>query len=208
MGAGGYGGDRGDRADRGDQWARRGPPRRRPGPPVGRTASGEWGAPSRRPRPDPRLAEPWSPYRGVGASGRDSSGSRRIPDGVRFAEPVRTWQLPKRLPTTPTLLAGGAAVLLAFLIGHVTGGSSTSVATSNTTASVATTTTLPPVPTSHTVAPGETLSSIAGALSLTTAQLASYNGISNLNHVFVGEVLKIPPPTSPTSTSPATTSPK
>jgi LysM repeat protein len=125
---------------------------------------------------------------------------------VRFAEPVRTWQLPKRLPTTPTLLAGGAAVLVAFLIGHVTsGGSSSSVATSNTTAPVATTTSLPPLPTTHTVAPGETLSSIAGALSLTTAQLASYNGISNLNHVFVGEVLKIPPPTSPTTTRAPTT---
>ena len=205
MGAGGYGGDWGDR---GDQWARRGPPRRRPGPPVGRTGTGEWGAPGRRPRPDPRLAEPWSPYPGVGASGRDVSGGRRIPDGVRFAEPVRTWQLPRRVPTTPALLAGGAAVLIAFLIGHLTGGSSTSVATSNTTASVATTTPLPPLPTTHTVAPGETLSSIAGALSLTTAQLASYNGIGNLNHVFVGEVLKIPPPTSPSSTPPAAASPK
>ena len=205
MGAGGFGRDW---ADRGDQPARRGPPRPRPGPPVGRTRAGEWGARGRRPRSDPRLADPWSPYPGVGASVRDPSGGRRIPDGVRFAEPVRTWQLPKRLPTTQTLLAGGAAVLLAFLIGHLTGGSSASVATSNTTASVATTTTLPPPPTSHTVAPGETLSSIAGALGVTTAQLASYNGIGNLNHVFVGEVLKVPPPTSPTSTPPATTSPK
>jgi LysM repeat protein len=199
MGAGGYGGD---------QWAGRGPPRRRPGPPGGRTGSGEWGPPGRRRRPDPRQTEPFSPYPGVGAFGRDSSGGRRIPDGVRFAEPVRTWQLPKRLPTTQTLLVGGAAVLLAFLIGHLTGGTTTSVATSNTTASVATTTSLPPLPTTHTVAPGETLSSIAGALSLTTAQLASYNGIGNLNHVFVGEVLKIPPPTTPTTTPPATLSQK
>jgi len=125
---------------------------------------------------------------------------------VRFAEPVRTWQLPARLPTTPTLLAAGAAVLIAFLVGHLTAGGSTSVGTSATTASVATTTSLPPPPTTHTVAPGETLSSIAGALSLTTAQLASYNGISNLNHVFVGEVLKIPPPTTPTTAAPTPSS--
>jgi LysM repeat protein len=125
---------------------------------------------------------------------------------VRFAEPVRTWQLPKRLPTTPTLLAAGAAVLLAFLIGHVTGGGDSSVATSDTSASVTTTTTtIPPLPTTHTVARGETLSSIAGALGLTTAQLASYNGIGNLNHVFVGEVLKIPPATSPTTATPPAT---
>lgn len=193
MGVGGFGEGLGE----GSQSARRGPPRRS-GPPAGRGVAGDWG-PSRRPRRDPWVEDAWSPYPGVGSSTRDSSGGRRIPDGVRFAEPVRTWQLPKRLPTTPTLLAGGAAVLIAFLLGHVTGGTSTSIATSSTRTSVTTTTTIPPLPTSHTVAPGETLSSIAGALGLSTAELASYNGISNLNHVFVGEVLKIPPATSPTT---------
>jgi LysM repeat protein len=186
-----------------DPGARRGPPRRRAGPPPGRVAAGEWDARGRRPAPDPRLADAWSLYPGVGTTARDPSGGRRIPDGVRFAEPVRTWQLPKRLPTTPTLLAAGAAVLLAFLVGHLTGGGSSSVATSAATAPVATTTSLPPLPTTHTVARGETLSSIAGALGLTTAQLASYNGIGNLNHVFVGEVLKIPPPTTASTAAPA-----
>jgi LysM repeat protein len=59
---------------------------------------------------------------------------------------------------------------------------------------IVTTTTLPPT---HTVAVGESLSSIAGLYGLTTQGLAAFNNIGNINHVFVGEVIKIPPATTP-----------
>jgi LysM repeat protein len=48
------------------------------------------------------------------------------------------------------------------------------------------------------VGTGETLSSIAASYCLTTAELAAYNGITNVNHVFLGQRLNIPPATTPT----------
>jgi LysM repeat protein len=112
--------------------------------------------------------------------------------------PWTSRQLPPRLPTGPTVLACGFLVLLAFIIGHVTagGGSSPDAALRPAVVATSTTTTLAPRPATHTVASGETLSSIAGLFGLQASDLATYNGITNVNHVFVGEVLKIPPATT------------
>jgi len=112
--------------------------------------------------------------------------------------------LPDQLPTAPTLLAAGLVVLLAFVVGHATGGGGGQpAAAAKPAAVVTTTTTLAPRPATHTVVAGETLSSIASLYGLAASDLATYNGITNLNHVFTGEVLKIPPATTAT-TAPAT----
>jgi LysM repeat protein len=134
---------------------------------------------------------------------RDPTDPRGYRSGVRVAVPSSGWEIADGLPTIPTVLIAAAAVILAFVIGHLTGGGGggSAVATSQTTATVAATTTT--VPATHTVAVGENLSSIAAIFGLTTQDLAAYNNISNVNHVFVGEVLKIPPATTPT-TVPAT----
>jgi lysozyme len=62
---------------------------------------------------------------------------------------------------------------------------------------VSTTTTAPRLET-HTVGQGESLSSIAASYGLTTDELASFNGITNVNHVFVGQKLSIPTAVQPT----------
>jgi LysM repeat protein len=112
-----------------------------------------------------------------------------------------TWQIADGLPTIPTLLTVAAAVVLAFIIGHATGGGggggSAAVATRPAATDAITTTTAPPA--THTVGRGETLSSIANSYGVTSRDLASFNNVADLNHVFVGEVLKIPPPTTPTT---------
>ena len=96
--------------------------------------------------------------------------------------------------------------MLAFLLGHVTaGGGDVSVAGSNRAAVVATTTTTTTPSSTHTVAPGETLSSIAGIYGLQPQALAINNGISDQNHLVVGEVLKIPPTSTPTTAPVPTT---
>lgn len=139
---------------------------------------------------------------GYGAR-RDATDPRGYRNGVRLAKPASRWEVADGLPTIPTALIAAAAVVLAFVIGNLTGGGggSSVAATSQTTATVVATTTT--VPTTHTVVVGDSLSSIAASLGLTTQALAGYNNISNLNHVFTGEVLKIPPATAPT-TVPAT----
>jgi LysM repeat protein len=140
---------------------------------------------------------------GYGAR-RDATDPRGYRSGVRRAKPTSRWGVADGLPTIPTVLIAGAAVVLAFIIGTLTGGgggSSVVDATSQTSATVVATTTT--VPATHTVVLGDSLSSIAASFGLTTQALAGYNNISNVNHVFTGEVLKIPPATAPT-TLPAT----
>jgi LysM repeat protein len=139
---------------------------------------------------------------GYGAR-RDPTDPRGIRSGVRLAKPASKWELADGLPTVPTVLIAGAAVVLAFIIGSATGGGggSSVAATSQTSATVVATTTT--IPATHTVVLGDSLSSIAATYGLTTQELASFNNISNLNHVFTGEVIKIPPSTAPT-TVPAT----
>jgi LysM repeat protein len=135
---------------------------------------------------------------GYGAR-RDATDPRGYRNGVRMAVPASRWELADGLPTIPTVLIAVAAVVLAFIIGHATGGGggSAAVATSQTSPTVVATTTT--VPATHTVAVGESLSSIAAMFGLTTQDLAAYNNISNVNHVFTGEVIKIPPATTPTT---------
>ena len=136
----------------------------------------------------------------------DRSGPLRPPVTTLGTPRWTSGQLPPKLPTGPTLLVAGFVVLLAFIVGHATGGggsSTPSAATKSAVVVTTTTTTLPPRPPTHTVATGETLSSIAGLYGLQASDLATYNGISNINHVFVGEVLKIPPATTAT-TAPST----
>ncbi len=131
----------------------------------------------------------------------DATDPRGYRSGVRMAVPVSRWQIADGLPTIPTVLIGAPAVVLAFIIGHASGGGSSGSAavTSQTTGVVVTTTTLPAT---HTVAAGESLSSIATIYALSPQVLATYNNLSNANHLYVGEVLKLPPPS--TATTPTT----
>jgi len=142
---------------------------------------------------------------GVRPAGRDRSGPIRPGVATVGRTPWMSRGLPDQLPTAPTLLAAGLVVLLAFVVGHATGGGGGQAAAAAKPAAVATTTTttLPPRPATHTVVAGDTLSSIASLYGLAASDLATYNGITNLNHVFTGEVLKIPPAGAAT-TAPAT----
>ena len=128
----------------------------------------------------------------------DRSGPLRPPVMSLGPTPWTSRQLPPRLPTGPTVLVAGFLVLLAFIIGHATAGGGPSPVAAAKPAVVATspTTTQAPRPATHTVAVGETLSSIAGTFGLQASDIATYNQISNVNQVFVGEVLKIPPATA------------
>jgi hypothetical protein len=131
------------------------------------------------------------------------------PRGTRAARAPRGrggGGLPPRVPTIPTLLAALTAVVLAFVIGRATGGGGGDSEVSATATSVSTTTTAPRLET-HTVGQGESLSSIAASYGLTTEELASFNGITNVNHVFVGQQLSIPTAVQP-SVAPTTTNAK
>ena len=105
----------------------------------------------------------------------------------------------------PTLVGVGLAVLLAFVLGRASaggGGGEVTAATVNTAATTTTTRV-----TTHAVARGESLLGIANQYGITLDALAAANGITNANHVFVGQVLQIPPAGGPTTVlSPSTTS--
>ena len=174
------------------------------------------GAPARRGPPAGRQP---AGVRPIGARAPSAGGAAYQRPPVDRRSPVRPavttlgptpWtsrQLPPKVPTGPTLLACGFLVLLAFILGHVTagGGSSPAAAIRPAVVATSTTTTQAPRPATHTVASGETLSSIAGQFGLQASDLATFNGITNVNHVFVGEVLKIPPAGTPTGGSTVTT---
>jgi LysM repeat protein len=184
------------------------PPRRTAPAPRGRDLSnpgGEWeGLPGGDPD-DPVYSGPRYPREMVGYGARRDATDPRSRNGVRMAVPTKRWELGDGLPTVPTVLLAGAAVVLAFVVGHATGGggSGTSVAaTTPTTTGVTVTTST--APSTHTVAVGESLSSIATSFGLTTQDLASFNNITNINHVFTGEVLKIPTPTTLPAATPTT----
>ena len=97
------------------------------------------------------------------------------------------------LPLWPTVGIALAAVILAFIIGHVTagGGGSSSVGTTVTTEASTTTTTAPVL--TVTVQRGDTLSAIASKNGISLQTLATYNNIVAPFRVFVGEVIHIPP---------------
>jgi LysM repeat protein len=91
----------------------------------------------------------------------------------------------------PTLTIAAVVVVLAFVLGRVTGGGGDDGDGSVQAASVRTTSTTKAVE-KHTVKPGESLLGIASQYGVTAEALAAANGITNQNHVFVGQVLTIP----------------
>jgi nucleoid-associated protein YgaU len=108
------------------------------------------------------------------------------------------------LPALPTILIAFAAVVLAFVLGRATAGGGDDER-SVSSAAVATTTTTTRVMT-HTVGRGESLLAIASRYGVTVEALAAANEITNQNHVFVGQVLTVPPTTlSPALTTTTTT---
>ncbi len=101
------------------------------------------------------------------------------------------------LPAFPTVLVALSCVIAAFVIGRVTGGGDRIVARGPVTTT--TTTTLAPV--THTVAEKETLAAIASRYGVSIDAIAEANNISDPSHIFVGQVLLIPPPApEPTTT--------
>lgn len=134
------------------------------------------------------------------------------PSGMRVRSAVHDpWRerrrigFPGGMPNPPLLLGGVMVVLFAFLLGRCTAGGGDEVATdtvSSTIATVLTTTTLFNI--LHTVQANESLAIIASKYNVTIDQIAIANNIGNANNIFVGQQLKIPPPT-PVTTIPVTT---
>jgi hypothetical protein len=177
-------GGRGGR-DQGGEWARpapRGPGRGRSEPPVYEGPTYDTGA---------GFGDATWPGESVRRGGRPRSA---IHDP--WHEPRRI-SLPSGLPTGPTLFVAVAAVLLAFLLGRVTGGGEKEVAVRNATTVESTTTTFASR-IFHTVQENESLSGIAAQYGLTLNELAIANNIGDTNIVFKGQRLLIPPPTNPT----------
>jgi nucleoid-associated protein YgaU len=163
-----------------------------------REPSDPQGVPRRPPhdQTDPRGRRP--PRDPTDPRGQRPARERTDPRGQREAAGP-----PRVLPMVPTLVIGAALVLLAFVLGNVTSGGGGDEA-SVTAATVASTTTTTRV-VKHTVARGESLLGIASRYGVTAEALAAANGITNQNHVFVGQVLTIPPTTAvapaPTTTT-------
>ena len=133
---------------------------------------------------------------GIGARGGGGGGrGRRDLSGV----------VPQWLPTWPTLLAALTAVVFAFILGRVTGGGgddSNGEATPK--VAVESTTTISLTPSTHIVARDETAAAIAGKYGITIDELAIANNLGDVNHVFVGQNLKIPSPTIAAATTTTT----
>jgi LysM repeat protein len=108
------------------------------------------------------------------------------------------------MPVVPTLVIAAVVVVLAFVLGRVTAGGGDDGSAVNAAALQTTTTTVELL--THTVSPGESLLGIASQYGVTADALAFANELSNQNHVFVGQVLKIPPSAiTPISTITSTT---
>lgn len=110
----------------------------------------------------------------------------------------------RSLPAIPTLVIASAVVVLAFVLGRATGGGGDEAAVTTPTVQSTTTTTRV---IKHTVAKGESLLAIASQYGVTAEALAAANGITNQNHVFVGQVLTIPPSTTATVATTSTSGP-
>jgi LysM repeat protein len=110
------------------------------------------------------------------------------------------------LPATPTIVVAAVAVVLAFVLGRATSGGDEQAAVTTPRTAASTTTTTRVV--KHTVTKGESLLGIASRYGVTLDALIAANGITNQNHVFVGQVLTIPPPTSAEPAPTTTTSVK
>jgi LysM repeat protein len=66
------------------------------------------------------------------------------------------------------------------------------VASASSSSSTSSSTASPTRPKTYTVKSGDTLTSIARSLGVSATELASLNGITNLNLIRVGQVLKVP----------------
>jgi lysozyme len=107
----------------------------------------------------------------------------------------------------PTLVIAAVVVVLAFVLGRVTSGGGDDGETAVKSAAVETTSTTEEVK-KHTVKSGESLLGIASQYGVTAEALAAANGINDQNHVFVGQVLTIPPSDiAPIETTTSTTKP-
>jgi len=110
------------------------------------------------------------------------------------------------------VMAMCACLLAAPVVGAACGSDSTGsgtlppiATTTSTSTTLATTTTLPEF---YTVEPGDTLSKIVNKLGVSKDDLMALNGISNPDHIEIGQKLKIPRPGMEIPTTvPATTVP-
>lgn len=73
------------------------------------------------------------------------------------------------------------------------------VVTTTTTTTMAPTTTT--IPSEYEIKAGDSLSKIAKSFNLSTAALAAFNGITDYEHIEIGQVLKIPQPGDITTTT-------
>ena len=97
-------------------------------------------------------------------------------------------------------------MVAAFVLGRMSAGDGEVAVRATAAPKVTTTTTTRD--TTHTVLQGESLLGIASQYGVTLDALTAANGITNANHVFVGQVLKIPPAVVTTTTRAVTTTTK
>jgi LysM repeat protein len=170
-------------------------PRREPTDPRGQRAARERTDP-RGQRPMPGRSDP----RGQPAvRGQTDPRGQQAVRGREHTDPRgqrEAGEPPRMLPALPTLIIAGVVVLLAFILGRATAGGGNDISSVSSATVRVSTTTLPAV-VKHTVQKGESLLAIASHYGVTADALAAANGITNQNHVFVGQVLTIPPTTSP-----------
>ena len=199
--------DPGDGYDDPREWVRpAGPGGRRP--PAGgdprRARSGPTAGAGRGDATDPHGMEARLPAGARGPGGRPPSD--RAPGGrASRARAPRTGSSPG-LPLVPTLAVAGTVVVLAFVLGRTTAGGGEVAVRARAPREASTTTSTRE--TTHTVLQGESLLGIASQYGLTLDGLAAANGITNTNHVFVGQLLKIPPVLVTVTTRPVTTTTK
>ena len=86
-----------------------------------------------------------------------------------------------------------------------TGGTLPPIITTTTTTTVVTTTTT--IPQFYTVQSGDTLDKIADKFGVTRDALMAINGITDPDHIELGEELQIPPPAPETTTTSSTVGP-
>jgi len=194
--------DPGDGYDDPREWVRpAGPVGHRP--PAGgdprRARSGPMAGAGRGDATDPHGMAARPPVGARGSEGRPPSAR------ASRARAPRTGSSPG-LPLVPTLAVAGTVVVLAFVLGRTSAGDREVAVRAKAPREASTTTSTRE--TTHTVLQGESLLGIASQYGLTLDGLAAANGITNTNHVFVGQLLKIPPVLVTVTTRPVTTTTK
>jgi nucleoid-associated protein YgaU len=153
------------------------------------------------------MAGPWDPEDAVPDEEWVRPVARRPPPPTKGGRPDRRPPPRRRGPTVPvvpTVVIAVVLAVLAFALGRVTAGGGDDGGTAVSAAEQTTTSTVEQV--THIVQEGESLLAIASQYGVTADALAFANGLSNRNHVFVGQVLEIPPSAiAPISTTTTTT---